>query len=112
MELHNPNRPQIAQKPAWLSQRSVIDHPTFWVNPKGHCELQMMLPMAKGNSFMRYHARIRYADIGDFMLEFRDNPEAAVMDYFREEYPDLLPDLFAKKEANVVPLKRKRVMLR
>jgi len=71
----------------------------------------MILPMAKGNTFLRYHARIKFAEIGDFMLDFRDNPEAAVMDYFREDYPDLVPDLFAKK-ANVVPLKKRVAIAR
>jgi hypothetical protein len=114
MNLHSKERPQMYERPAWLSKKSVIPPLEFW--PKdGQVEVRMFLPVNDGRSHMRYHTLVDIGDLDGLVMDFENDPESTVMALFRS-YKELMPNVkevppVVKREPGVlIPTKRARLL--
>lgn len=83
MNLHDPLRPKILHRPAFLSGWYVIPRLQLWPKENGKIELSLMLPIQDQRfSGKWYSITVREDEISDMVLSYGEDPEAFVLLYF------------------------------
>jgi len=108
MRLHDPLRPTIAHRLAFLSGMVVIPQPQIWPledNPN-LIEISMILPIKEVSGFMCkwFRTQISAEDLSQWLTDFRIDPEQTISKTFDNDQ-GFTPNLDAK--SHVEPKKPK-----
>ncbi len=83
MNLHDPNRPRILHRPAFLSGWHVIPRLQIWPKENGKMELSLMLPIPDQRFAGKWYSLECYStELQDLTKEFQQDPEEFVLSYF------------------------------
>ena len=83
MNLHDPLRPKILHRPAFLSGWHVIPRLQIWPKENGKIELSLMLPIQDQRFAGKWYSiTVRPDEIPDLVLSYDENPEAFALSYF------------------------------
>lgn len=95
MKLHDPQRPTINHRPAFLPGNVVIPHLMIWPLPNGLVELSMMLPLKGDHRFTGKYFRleIKPETLPSAIDLFTSDPEQFVSDCFMADPNGFVPNI-------------------
>lgn len=83
MNLHDPQRPRILHRPAFLTGWHVIPRLQIWPKENGKIELSLMLPIQDQRFSGKWYTIECYStELHDLIKEFQQNPEVFVLECF------------------------------
>lgn len=85
MNIHDPDRPQIFYRPAFLGGQTPIHRLQVWPLEGDQVQLALMLPDQdeRFHSFKEKTANLN--DLQDLVRQFRDDPEGFILEHFGQE---------------------------
>lgn len=83
MKLHDPQRPKISHRPAFISGWHVIPQLQLWPRESGNIELSLMLPVADQRFAGKWYTIVVCPkDLPDLVNAFDYDPEKFVLENF------------------------------